>query len=162
MSADFPANRHPKRMALAAGIVFACALAAGTADATLYKWTDANGRVVYSDQAPTGGVKFEIVNAASPPDNPAAVREMASKELEMKKAQRERAEDAAKADKSRADAVKRADICAKARSGIRLYQNEYEGIYAYDAKGQRVMLDAAERQRRLAEQQQLAREYCTG
>ncbi|MCC6869698.1 MAG: DUF4124 domain-containing protein, partial [Burkholderiales bacterium] len=32
---------------------------AGTSAAALYKWTDASGRVVYSDQPPTGNVKVE-------------------------------------------------------------------------------------------------------
>ena len=60
----------------AAAVAIACAVAAGSAGATLYKWTDANGRVVYSDQPPTGNVKVEIVGGAPPPDNPNAAREM--------------------------------------------------------------------------------------
>ena len=78
----------------------------GAAGATLYKWTDANGRVVYSDQPPAGNVKVEIVGGAAPPDNPNAARDLANKDVEMKKAQRERAEESAKTGKARADAVK--------------------------------------------------------
>lgn len=150
------ACRHA-RAALAA---LALALVAADAAAALYKWTDANGRVVYSDQAPGGGIKYEIVDGAPPPDNPNAAREMANKDIEMRKAQRDRAEEAKKAEKSRADASRRADICAQARTAVRMYQNEYEGLYRYDDKGQRIMLEPAERDRRMAEQQKLVKEYC--
>ena len=150
-------SRRRARAALAALVL---ALAAADAAATLYKWTDANGRVVYSDQAPTGGVKYEIVGGAPPPDNPNAVRDLANKEIEVKKVQRERAEEAKKAEKSRTDAAKRADICTQARNAVRMYQNEYEGLYRYDEQGQRIMLEPAERDRRMAEQQKLVKEYC--
>ncbi len=36
--------------------------------AAMYKWTDANGRVIYSDQPPPGNVKVETINA--PPRRP--------------------------------------------------------------------------------------------
>ncbi len=49
----------------------------------LYKWTDANGRVVYSDQPPTGNVKVEAINAPPPPANPNAVKELAAKEVDI-------------------------------------------------------------------------------
>ena len=149
------------RNARAALAALALALVAADAAAALYKWTDANGRVVYSDQAPPGGVRYEIVGGAPPPDNPNAVREMANKDIEMKKAQRERAEEAKKADKARADAARRADICTQARTAVRMYQNEYEALYRYDDKGQRVVLEPAERDRRMAEQQKLVKEYCS-
>ena len=58
--------------------------------AALYKWTDANGRVVYSDQPPPGGVKSEVVGPAPPPANPNAVKEMASQDQEMRKRQLDR------------------------------------------------------------------------
>ena len=38
--------------------------------AALYKWTDANGRVVYSDQPPAGDVKVDTVAGPPPPANP--------------------------------------------------------------------------------------------
>lgn len=148
---------------LVAAAALACALAAGAAGATLYKWTDANGRVVYSDQPPTGNVKVEIVGGAPPPDNPNAARELANKDVEMKKAQRERAEEAATTDKARADAVKRAEVCEQARAAVRLYQSDRNiPLYRLNEKGERVLVDDAERRRKLDEQQKLMREYCAG
>ena len=60
-----------------------------------------------------------------------------------------------------ADAARRADICTQARTAVRMYQNEYESLYRYDDQGQRVVLEPAERDRRMAEQQKLVKEYCS-
>lgn len=138
------------------------ALAAGSSWAALYKWTDANGRVVYSDQPPTGGLKYEMVGGAPPPDNPNAARDLANKEAELKKAQQDRADAEAKAGKARADAVKRADLCQQARAGVRMYSNTNEVLHTYNDKGEQVIIDDAVRLRRLAEQQRLSKEYCSG
>jgi hypothetical protein len=149
------AARPHLRLSLAAA-AFALAL---PALATTYKWTDANGRVVYSDQPPTGGVRYEIVGAPPPPDNPNAAREMANREAELRKVQKDRVEDAKKAEKARADAQKRADICAQARAAVRAYESD-QPLVTLNDKGERVYVEAPERARRLADQQRVAREAC--
>ena len=145
----------PARVALAA-LALALAL---PALAETYKWTDSSGRVVYSDQPPLGGQKYEVVGAAPPPDNPNAAREMANKDVELRKLQRDRAEEAQKAQKKSADAQKRADVCAQARAAVRTYQSD-QPLSSINEKGERVYLESGERARRLADQQRLVREYC--
>ena len=145
----------PARAALAA-VVLALAL---PALAATYKWVDANGRVVYSDQPPAGGMKYEVVGAAPPPDNPNAAREMANKDIELRKVQKERVEEAKKADKTRADAQKRADVCTQERAAVRTYESD-QPLVTTTAKGERAYLEAPERARRLDEQKRLVREYC--
>lgn len=157
-----PRSRSSRRLALPAAVALACALVAGGAWAALYKWTDANGRVVYSDQPPGGGVKYEVLGNAPPPDNPNAVKDMANREAEFRKAQKERADQAAKNEKARADAVKKADVCQQARAGIRMYSAQNEVLTSTNDKGEQFVLDDAERLRRLAEQQRIAKEFCTG
>ena len=97
----------------------ACVLAAvlmpaESGAAALYKWTDASGHVVYSDQPPPGNVKSEILKGPPPPANPNAAKEMATKELEYRQRQLDKAEAGAKADKDRVTAKERADNCAQA------------------------------------------------
>ena len=150
---------QPRTITQAAICALALALCAAPATAALYKWTDASGRVVYSDQPPAGGIKYEVVGAAPPPDNPNATREMANKDAELRKLQKDRVEDAQKAEKSRADAQKRADVCAQARAAARTYQSD-QPLMTTNEKGERTSLEGAERARRLAEQQRLVREYC--
>ena len=152
-----PSAVRPLRAALAA-VALACAL---PALAATYKWIDGNGRVVYSDQPPPAGQKYEVVGAAPPPDNPNAVREMAQKDIEIKKAQKDRAEQATKAEKAQADLQRRADICSQSKAAVRTLQSD-DALYTTTDKGERIALPLAERQRRLAEQQRLVREYCAG
>ena len=87
--------------AFAAVAALAGAMASPLACAALYKWVDANGRVVYSDQPPLN-TKSELVGAAAPAANPDALKELANKEAELKKRQADRVEDAKKSDKARA------------------------------------------------------------
>ncbi len=121
--------------------------AAMPAAAALYKWTDANGRVVYSDQAPMGNAKAETLTGAPPPANPAAVKEMATKDAEFKKRQADQVENVKKADKQRTDAERLIDQCAQARGQIKQLGAGEVQIYRYNAKGDRVILDAATRDR---------------
>ena len=98
----------------AAGLAAAVALCALPVAAALYKWVDANGRTVYSDQPPTSpNLKAETLNAAAPASNPNAAKELAQKDLELRKRQAERADTATKADKDRLAREKRADECAQ-------------------------------------------------
>lgn len=134
------------------GIAMIAALTAGMtaalpAAAALYKWTDANGRVVYSDQPPMGNTKAETLTGAPPPANPGAVKEMATKDAEFKKRQADQAETVKKADKQRTDAERLIDQCAQARGQIKQLGAEQVEMYRYNAKGDRVILDAATRGR---------------
>jgi len=134
------------------GTAVAAALIAGMAAgmpaaAALYKWTDANGRVVYSDQAPIGNAKSETMTGAPPPANPSAVKEMATKDAEFKKRQADQAANVQKADKQRTDAERLIDQCAQARGQIKQLAAGDVQIFRYNAKGDRVALDAATRER---------------
>ncbi len=151
--ARFPELPHVTHLrSCVLGIAMTAALAAAMAAAVpaaaaLYKWTDANGRVVYSDQQPLGNTKVETMTAAPPPANPRAVKEMATKDAEFKKRQADHADTANKADKQRTDAERLIDQCAQARGQIKQLGAEQVEMYRYNAKGDRVVLDAATRSR---------------
>ena len=74
----------------AAGFGAFLALTSTASHAILYKWIDENGRVVYGDQPPPGA-KPEKLNASMGPADPNAVRDMATKDGEIKKRQQQRA-----------------------------------------------------------------------
>ena len=99
-----------------AAICAGLALGATPAGAVLYKWIDANGRVIYSDQPPPGNVKVEVVRAPPPAANPNAVRDLANKEAELKKQQTQRADDQKKAAKTRAEQLQLQQDCTDARA----------------------------------------------
>jgi hypothetical protein len=132
------------------------------AAATLYKWTDASGRVVYSDQPPPANVKSEVLKGPPPPANPNAAKDLANKELEYKQRQLEKTEASAKADKDAAAAKQIADNCIQVRGEMQQLAQGDLTFYRINEKGERVVMDDAARR---AERERLGkwmRENCSG
>jgi hypothetical protein len=127
--------------------VLVCTLLALPAAAALYKWTDANGHVVYSDQPPPGDVKTETLKGPPPPANPNAVKDMAAKDLELKKKRADAAEKDKKAETQRADANKRAEQCQRAQLQVRQLAAEQVPITRINEKGETVYMDDATRRK---------------
>jgi hypothetical protein len=113
----------------------------GVAQAALYKWTDAQGRVVYSDQPPSGDVKTEQLRPAPPPANPNAAKELAQRQADFQKRQAEAAKSAEKADKAQATSEQLAESCANARGQLKQLAESQLAIYRYNAKGEREVMD---------------------
>ncbi len=132
-------------------LLAALMLLAGPAAANLYKWTDANGRVVYSDQPPAGSVKFEVVQGPPPPANASAVKDLYKQEGEFKKRQLEAAENTKKSDAERADQVKRNEMCTRALGQSRTLAAEEVPLMRRNEKGEDVFVDIAVRRRERAE-----------
>jgi len=136
-------------------------LAVGPAAATTYKWTDANGRVIYSDQPPVGNFKVEEINAPPPPANPNAVKDLANKDAEIRKQKLLRADDEAKATKARVEANLNREQCDKVRGQIiTLGQSSQLIIYTTDAQGQRTAMDDAAKVRERQRLEAWVRESC--
>jgi hypothetical protein len=135
-------------------------LPAESGAAALYKWTDANGRIVYSDQPPPSNVKSEILKGPPPPANPNAVKDMATKELEYRQRQLDKAEAGAKADKDRTLAKERTDNCNQVKGQMQQLAEQNVVLYRMNEKGERVAMDDAARR---AEREKLGkwmRENC--
>jgi uncharacterized protein DUF4124 len=146
----------------ALGIAAVTALCALPAAATLYKWVDANGRVVYSDQPPTTpGIKAETLNAAAPPSNPNALKELAQKDAELRKRQADRVETAAKSDKDRVAKDRRAEDCARLADGIKQLSWGQVVMYGTNEKGEHVPLDDAAREKQKQRMEQQMKELCS-
>ena len=144
--------RTTRRISALRGAVLALALLgslalSGVASSATYKWVDANGRVVYSDQPPPGNVKAEIVQGAPPPANPNAVKELAGKEAEFKKRQIDAVDNAKKVDAQRAETGKRAEQCARTQTQIKQLAAEQIGLVRYNEKGEIVYVDDATRRK---------------
>ena len=131
----------PRRPSVVLAVCVAAALLAPVAGAALYKWTDAQGRVVYSDQPPQGNVKSEQLRGAPPPANPNAAKEFAQKQADFQKRQGEAAKAVEKADKERASAAELAEKCAQAKAQLRPLGESQLVIYRYNDKGEREVMD---------------------
>jgi len=141
-----------------------CALAAAAmpAAAALYKWNDENGRVVYGD-TPPAGVKAERVNPAVAPADPNALRELAAKDAQMTKRQQERAAEDTKNEKAQADAKAKLDRCVQLRGNVQTLRATQAGVYRYNEKGEKVYLEAAQREKGIADAEKLLRDLnCPG
>jgi hypothetical protein len=117
------------------------ALHATAGIAALYKWTDAQGRIVYSDQPPQGNVKAEQIRGAPPPANPNAAKELAQREAEFRKRQSDTADAATKAGKERASTAQTAEACAQARGQLKQLAESQLAVYRYNDKGEREVMD---------------------
>jgi hypothetical protein len=140
----------------AAGLGAFLALSSTVSHAILYKWTDENGRVAYGDQPPPGA-KPERLNTSIGPADPNAVRDMASKDAEIKKRQQLRADEAAKTTKDESDGKRKLAQCAQAQGRIKTLRND-RAVYRYNEKGERVFYEAADREQAIADNQKLMRD----
>jgi hypothetical protein len=142
--------------------VLVCAALASPAGAATYKWTDANGRVVYSDIPPQGNVKYETIGGPPPAANPNAVQELAGKELEMRKRQVEAVDRDKKADEKRAELIKRTEQCQRAESNVRQLAASQVPLVRYNERGEAFVLDDAMRRRERMEIEVWMRQRCDG
>ena len=163
-----PGARRRDRAAarIRAGAAAACALAllalAAPAAAATYKWVDANGRVVYSDQPPPANVKSEVVRPPPPPANPNAARELADREIAIQQRDKKRAEEAKAADSVRQASERKREACVNALGHLKALQERGETLYRYNDKGERVMFNDEMRREEFERQQRIVRENCPG
>jgi hypothetical protein len=143
-------------------IALALALAPAIAAATVYKWVDANGRVVYSDQPPPPNVKTEVVKPAPPPANPAAAQELSEREQAERQKEKKRRDEAQIADKARADFERKREICVNALAQQKALQDRRDLIFRYNEKGERTWYTDEMRRADLERVQQIVRENCPG
>jgi hypothetical protein len=142
--------------------MLALAVMGKSADATLYKWVDANGRVVYSDQPPPASVKPEIVTPPPPPANPNAAKELEDQAIAIKQREKKLADEAKAVDKARQTSQARREACVNALGQMKALQQRNESLYRFNDKGEKVLYDDQARREEIERQQQIARENCPG
>lgn len=135
-------------------------LSAGVDAATLYKWTDANGGVVYSDQPPAGNIKWEAISGPPPRANPDAAKDMVNREADLKKKQVERTETTQKSQKEAADARLTQQTCVRVRDQIRQLGATQDVLVRINEKGERVVVSPEARQRERENLEKWAGQNC--
>jgi len=137
--------------------------------AEMYKWTDENGGVHYSDQPPPPNVrKSEALKAhtlahhsASPSgEKPAAAQKTAAElEMEFRKRRLEAAEAEAKAAKDAKAEEEKKQNCKRATGQVAAMQNGGR-VTRYGPNGEQVFLTDDEIARAVAEAQKAADSWC--
>lgn len=135
-----------------------------TSHAALNKWVDADGKVHYSDSAPTD-VKAKTLRSSSAPDaitsasSVSAPKTLAERDADWKKSQKAKEEVAQKAEHEKEAALVKQKNCESARSNLAGYENS-RAIVKYDTNGERSFLDDAARNKTIEDARKTVSTYC--
>lgn len=132
------------------------------AHAEMYKWTDNQGKVHYTDQPPT--VNAQTIKGSSTGSGQAETTSQALQSLDAKdqayQKRRKAADEArAKAEKEAEKARLQRENCDKARKNLSILQNSPR-VFTTDAAGRRTYMDDAARASALANSQKAVSDFC--
>ncbi len=144
--------------------IFALLLTGLNAHAEPRGWTDADGKVNYSDHVPAGVTNSKAVRSVSgkgQTEAPASYsnKSYAEREAEMKKAKQEKNAAVQKKTEQDAQAETKKNNCTASRENVRVLE-ESGRIVTYDANGERTYLDDAAREQRLADARKAVSTNC--
>ena len=154
-------SKRPLYLLLAA-LCLGLALPAG---AQIYKWKDASGKTVISDQPPPCQLPVVKQNDSSPAaqTDPAqtspAQPSLADRELEFRKRQKETRENAEKAEKEAAAAAQREKDCQTARGQLQSLESGAR-IALRNDQGERYFMDDAQRAQEAERTRQFVETQC--
>jgi hypothetical protein len=132
----------------------------GVAHADLYKWTDGEGKVHYSDQPPAVSTQTIKTPHAGQAETTTQATQSLNDQNQAFQKRREEAEQARlKSEKEAGQARIQRENCAKARNNLVTLQNAPR-IYTTNAAGQRTYMDDAARADALANTQKAISESC--
>jgi Domain of unknown function (DUF4124) len=150
--------------------LIAAALAASPAAAQLYKWTDANGRVQYSDKPPPPGRTGEkltssAVSTVSGGGAPAggtgasAPKSLSEQEQEFRKRRAEQDEAQKKAQQAAEDQRSKQAACQQSQRQLTALQSG-QRMTTLDANGERRFMEDADIQQAIQRTQADVQKYC--
>jgi hypothetical protein len=146
------------------GLAIVLATLAAPAGAEIYKWSDAQGKVHYGDQAPSSSIPIPFNPQTSKDAEARAMeaRRQAADQAARVRLEQEKAREAAnrQRDASEAEARRKAENCQRARSNLETLQRAYGRITKVDAQGRTQVLDAAARQAEMERAMRYIAENC--
>ena len=145
---------------LTATLILSVALASAASASEIYKWTDEDGNVHYTDK-PLDPSSVQVNVDSRPTDN-AGVQAQTQARLDRQQAAAEEAANAPAGptpEEIRAEKKERANTCEKYRARQASFVRSRR-IYRMDENGERVYLDEAETQKTRDNVDEKVREYC--
>ncbi|MCG6877346.1 MAG: DUF4124 domain-containing protein [Betaproteobacteria bacterium] len=143
-------------------------LVAVPAQAQLYKWVDANGRVQYSDRKPTDGrqqaqeVKNTVSSVGSQPigaGTTSGPKTAAELDKEFQKRRQEQTEAQQKQQQAATEQKQKAQNCQAARENLAAL-NSGQRIARFNEKGEKIYIDDSARAAEVARSRQLVQANC--
>ena len=151
---------------LTSGVLLAMIMATGLVSAETNKWTDADGKVHYSDQPPPANAKEQGTVKQLKPSAPtekgapaAKTPTYAEQDADFKKRQVEAAEREAAEKKKTAEAAEKKKNCEQARSALKNMQLGGR-ISTTNAQGERDYLNDAQMAQEIARGKQAVDSWC--
>lgn len=133
---------------------------ASQAQADLYKWTDAQGKVHYTDQPPTVNAQTVKRSAAGQAETTTQAKQsLDAKDQAYQKRREEEDKARAKAEKEAEEKRIRAENCARARANLETLENKPR-VYTTNAAGQRSYMDDGARANALANSRKAVSDFC--
>ena len=150
-----------KRTLFCTVLAGSCVIAApAQAQQFIYKWTDAQGQLKYSELAPPAGVPYEMVRKPSGPSSGVVQNAPDPLKEQEKKAAEEAAEQKEQADQAQKEAEDvRAKNCEVAKKNVQVLQGD-SPVVKTDAKGDKMALDAEQRAAELKKAQKDQDYFC--
>ena len=149
-------------------VLFALLLGALPAQAQLYKWVDANGRVQYSDRKPSDArqqaqeVKSTVSAIGSQPvgaGTASGPKTAAELDKEFQKRREEQAEAQKKQQQAATQTKQKSENCQAARENLAALKSG-QRIARFTATGEKIYLDDSGRAAEIARNEQLVQANC--
>ena len=132
----------------------------GLAHAELYKWTDSQGKVHYTDQPPTANAQTIKSHQSGQAETTTQATQTLNEKDQAYQKRRDEAEQARlKAEKEAEQERIQRENCTKARNNLSSLQNSSR-VYSTNAAGQRIYMDDATRANALANSQKAVSDFC--
>ncbi|HQT71091.1 MAG TPA: DUF4124 domain-containing protein [Thiobacillus sp.] len=163
MSNKLTGYRHQAFRPHAGRLLFWLVLAFSVhAHAELYKWTDGQGKVQYTDHPPTlNSQTLKYGNAGQAETTSKATQSLDAKDQAFQKRNKEARDAHDKAEKEAEQARIASENCDKARKNLSTLQNaNTPRIYTTNSAGQRIYMDDSARASALANSQKNVSDFC--
>ena len=135
-------------------------LLAGTAQAAIYKWVDANGDVHYSQTPPPPGVAGETLQPPPPDvDTETATKQLNEQERQLEELRKQRDEQADKESQAAAELALQQKNCQMAKDRLASYERR-PNINFVQEDGSRVRATEEERQAEIKKSEDMIQEFC--
>ena len=135
-------------------------LLAGTAQAAIYKWVDANGDVHYSQTPPPPGVAGETLQPPPPDvDTETATKQLNEQERQFEEFRKQRDEQADKEAQAAVELALQQKNCQMAKDRLASYERR-PNINFVQEDGSRVRATEEERQAEIKKSEDMIQEFC--
>ncbi|MEX2525154.1 MAG: DUF4124 domain-containing protein [Gammaproteobacteria bacterium] len=149
---------HKNRFCLAAAALLIANGVIPLANAEIYKWTDEDGQVHYSQSPPPGDRQAETIDATRSDASEEALQELEKDKARAEALRKARLEEQREKKQAEEEKAWKEENCRRARDRLHSYSVPNALIKQQD--GSRIRVDEETRQKELARAREMIQKYC--